>query len=241
MIRQIFDGVSERLTDSYYGRKIMAAYLSYGAEYDFCRFYSCENPDGSGGIIHVFYASMIVDGNVSREDAETFIRMFSPVNIEASGSMSLRLEEGYWGIHRTMFRAASGDTDIRYEAIDVNNRAAECFRILRDSFENMGEFDRWYVDMSHRIRHKTAELYLYGGTTVTKAFDVGGFAFLSHIATASAERGKGGARRLLYCISKRLEAEGKSGYLFALDHRRSFYSSIGFEAVGEDIFYEFKM
>lgn len=237
MIRQIYYGIAERLTDSYYGRKIMAAYLSYGAGYDFCRFYACENPDGSGGIIHLYYSSMIIDGFVSSEDAETFIGMTNPMNIEVSGDTPIRAE-GFKSSRRTLFRVKTGDTDIDFGDVDVNRRIADCYVILRDSFENMGTFENWYVDISHRIRHETAELYHWGSSTVTKAFDVDGFVFLSHIATAAAERGKGSARRLLYCIAKKLESEGKSGYLFALDHRKSFYEAIGFEAVSEDYFYE---
>ena len=51
MIKQIFDVSSEMVTDSYYGRKILAAFYAYGGDYDFCRFYSCE-----GGLIHIYNA-----------------------------------------------------------------------------------------------------------------------------------------------------------------------------------------
>ena len=102
----------------------------------------------------------------------------------------------------------------------------------------MGDFDKWYVDISHRIRHGVSELYLYDRTTVTKSFDIDGYVFLSHIATAKSERGKETARRLLRCLAEKYNNEGKEAYLFARDHRRSFYESIGFEPVKEDILYE---
>ncbi|MCH5347894.1 MAG: GNAT family N-acetyltransferase [Oscillospiraceae bacterium] len=238
MIRQIFDGIPERLTDSYYGKKIMAAYLSYGAKYDFCRFYACDDPDGSSGTIHVYYAAMVIDGNVSHQDAETFINMIKPMTVEVSGKTPLQLPVEYQRLRRTLFHLKSGDTDIDFCDININNCIAESYIVLKESFENMGDFDKWYVDISHRIRHGVAELYLYDRTTVTKSFDIDGYVFLSHIATAKSERGKGTARRLLRCLAKKYNSDGREAYLFALDHRRSFYESIGFEPVGEDILYE---
>ena len=238
VIKQIFEGIPERLTDSYYGKKIMAAYLSYGAEYDFCRFYACEDTDGKVGTIHVYYAAMVIDGDVSHQDAETFINMIKPVTVEVSGEMSLQLPEEYQRHHRTLFRLKQGDTDIDFSDVKKNNFIAESYIVLKESFENMGDFDKWYVDISHRIRHDVTELYLYDKTTVTKSFDIDGYVFLSYIATARSERGKGTARRLLRCLAKKYNSEGREAYLFARDHRRSFYESIGFEPAEEDILYE---
>lgn len=238
VIRQIFEGIPERLTDSYYGKKIMAAYLAYGAKYDFCRFYACEDADGKTGTIHVYYAAMVIDGNVSNEDAETFINMIKPMTVEVSAETSLQLTVEYQRYHRTLFRLKQGDTDINFPDVKINNCMAESYIVLKESFENMGDFDKWYVDISHRIRHGVAELYLYDSTTVTKSFDIDGYVFLSHIATAESERGKGTARRLLRCLAKKYNNEGREAYLFARDHRRSFYESIGFEPVKEDILYE---
>ncbi|MCH5194011.1 MAG: GNAT family N-acetyltransferase [Oscillospiraceae bacterium] len=238
MVRQIYESIPERLTDSYYGKKIMAAYLSYGAGYDFCRFYACEDTDGKVGTIHVYYAAMVIDGNVSHQDAETFINMIKPMTVEVSGETALQLPDEYQRHHRTLFRLKQGDTDIDFHRVKKNNCMAESYIVLKESFENMGDFDKWYVDISHRIRHGVAELYLYEKTTVTKSFDIDGYVFLSHIATARSERGKGTARRLLRCLAKKYNNEGREAYLFARDHRKSFYESIGFEPVKEDILYE---
>ena len=43
------------VSDSYYGKKILAAFYAYGGDYGFCRFYSC-----GGGLIHVYNASMVI-------------------------------------------------------------------------------------------------------------------------------------------------------------------------------------
>lgn len=237
MIKQIFEGISERLTKSYYGRKIFAAYEAYGSGYDFCRFYACEDPDGRRGTVHIYNSSMVIDGDVNAEDVSLLIKMTKPVNIEISGGTVLEAE-GYAGRHRTLFKAVPQSTDIVFGDITVNGCTEECYRILAESFENMGKFEDWYVDISHRIRHGVSELYYCGDTTITKNFDIDGFVFVSHIATARYARGKGAARRLMYCLADKFEREGKDMYLFALDHRKTFYETIGFKPVAEDILYE---
>ena len=60
VIKQIYEDIPSRLTKSYYGKKIMAAYNAYGSGYDFCRFYACENPDGSFGTVHIYNSSMVI-------------------------------------------------------------------------------------------------------------------------------------------------------------------------------------
>lgn len=236
MIKQIFEDVPLRLTKTYYGRKILAAYNAYGSGYDFCRFFSCENGDGSLGTVHIYNSSMVIDGNADTDDIATLIKMTKPANIEISGGTLLQLD-GYTTRHRTLFRAVPNETDISFADITVNGRAEECYKILAEGFENMGSFEAWYVDTSHRIRHGVSELYYCGETTVTRDFDIDGFVFVSHIATAASARGKGGARRLLYSLADRYAKEEKSMHLFALDHRKSFYEAIGFEPVAEDILY----
>lgn len=233
MIKQIYEGILELVSDSYYGYKISAAYLAYGAEYDFCKFYSCGE-----GVIHIYYSSMVIDGNIDAEELEMFIDMTKPMNIEVSSEVALHNANGYKSKHRTLFRLKPHKTDIELHAVKVNGFADECYRILEESFENMGTFDVWYVDISHRIRHQVANLYLFDSTTVTQQFNINGYIFLSHIATAKAARGKGTARRLLYCLAEKYQFEGCKAYLWALDHRKSFYEAIGFEPVGEDILYE---
>ncbi len=233
MIRQIYDGIPELVGDSYYGRKILAAYKAYGAGYDFCKFYSCKE-----GIIHIYNASMVIDGNIDVSETEMFINMTKPMVIEVSSDIALQLSSAYARKHRTLFHVKSEETDIDFNNVKVNGCTDKCFEILTKSFDNIGNYDEWYVDISHKIRHNVSELYLFDSTTATQQFNINGFIFLSHIATAPEARGRGTARRLLYCLGKEAEKRGGEAYLFALDHRRSFYQSIGFEPVYEDTLYE---
>ena len=232
-MKRIYDGIPELVTESYYGYKILAAYRAYGAEYDFCKFYSSGD-----GIVHIYNSSMVIDGNVDLSELEMFIKMTKPVTVELSRLCTLHDGLAYQKHNRTMFRLKPGETDVDTGAVKANNFTGECYKILSESFENMGNFENWYVDINHRIRHKVANLYLFDSTTATQQFNINGFVFLSHIATAKAARGKGTARRLLCYLAEKYESENCKAYLWALDHRKSFYESIGFEPVAEDILYE---
>ena len=232
-MKQIYDVLPELVTKSYYGYKILSAYLAYGTEYDFCKFYSCGN-----GIVHIYNSSMVIDGNVDVSELNILIEMTKPITIELSSKIALRVPERYMQHHRTLFRLKTYNTDIIYDDVKVNSFTSQCYEILKESFDNMGDFDSWYVDINHRIRHQVANLYLFDNTTATQQFNINGFVFLSHIATAKVARGKGIARRLLYCLAEKYKSESCEAYLWALDHRKSFYESIGFEPVMEDILYE---
>ena len=56
-MKRIYRGIPQRLTDSYYGKKIKAAFLAYGGEYDFCKFYACGE-----GTVHIYNSAMILTG-----------------------------------------------------------------------------------------------------------------------------------------------------------------------------------
>lgn len=233
LIKQIYDGIPQLVSNTYYGYKILAAYLAYGSSYDFCKFYSCGD-----GIIHIYYSSMVIDGNIDVDELEMFINMMKPLNVEVSSKIALHNVRGLTKKHRTLFALKSGESDIKFNDVKVNAFTEKCYTILNESFENMGSFDMWYVDISHRIRHQVANLYLFDNTTITQQFNINGYVFLSHIATAKTKRGKGNARRLLYCLADKYRSAGCEAYLWALDHRKSYYESIGFEPVAEDILYE---
>lgn len=235
MIKQIFDISPQMVTDSYYGKKILAAFYAYGGDYDFCRFYSCGS-----GLIHVYNASMIIDGDPDISDVEMFIRMTKPAAVEVKSNIALQIGSAYKEVRRTLFRVKSAESGINLDNVKVNSCTDKCFAVLGESFDKMLSYDDWYVDISHRIRHNVSKLYWYDSTTVTQQFNINGFVFLSHIATAPCARGRGTARKLLWLIGSEAEKNGETAYLFALDNRRSFYETIGFKSVGEDILYEMK-
>ena len=228
LIRQIYSPEEIKQTDSYYGRKIRAYIAAYGTGYDFCRLYADDN----NGAVLVYNSLAVVDADKS-DELDEFIEMISPVTVEAPIKTSLAINDNYKRIHRTLFRVMPNEDFI--DGINAMPPLDEVYKILAECFDDI-DYEMWYTDASHRIRHGISRIYLYGRTTAELAFYDDGFAFLSHIATALDGRGKGAARALVGHIAGTLEKQNT--YLFARDFRRSFYESFGSKAVGEDILYQ---
>ena len=232
MIRQITEGIPV-FSDSWYGKKIQAYVEAYGLNYDFCRLYGSDK----GGMLLVYNSTVTCDGSFDNGELESFVSMLEPVDIEVS-DIGFN-PEGYEKIRKTLFKGTSSESSVKADDIQINTALNDVYAVLEESF-GLNEYDIWYTDTSHRIRHGMSDVFLWNSTTVTKLFDVNDYVFLSCIATGSADRGKGRARQLLYYLCSEFEKQGKSVYLYAKDERVSFYEGIGFKPVSQSIFYERK-
>lgn len=232
MIKQITEG-NPVFSDSWYGKKIQAYVEAYGINYDFCRLYSSDK----GGMILVYNSTMTCDGAFDKGELDSFISILDPITLEISDP--LFKPERYEEIRKTLFKGISAENAVNSENIIVNSCLNDVYAVLEEGF-GLTEYDSWYADTSHRIRHGMSDVFLWHSTTVTKLFDVKDYVFLSYIATGKADRGKGRARQLLYYLCGEYHKQGKEVYLYAKDERVSFYEGIGFKPVSTEIFYEKK-
>ena len=233
MIKQVFSADNVCFGRNIIGGKIASAVTAYGTGYDFCRLYYAD----SGGYILAYNGSMLCDGVFDDNELSEFAGMLNADNIEMSSDNTLHIGCEYKKVGRTLFELIPKENDIERGRVKQNTLLHECFEIISAGF-GITDYDPWYVDISHRIRHGVSDIFLYNSTTVTKVFDYNGMVFLSHIATAPQARGKGTARSLLYYLCGELSRGGKKVYLYARDERRSFYEDAGFCPVRYDCFYE---
>ena len=105
----------------------------------------------------------------------------------------------------------------------------EVFGILASSFEI--DYEHWYVDMSHRIRHNVAKARKHDGSALIVQYDINGEALLSQIATLPEQRGRGSASRLI--SSACAELSPSDVYVICEDKLLPFYSRIGFEKTSD--------
>lgn len=220
--------------DNHYGRELTSILRAYGTGYDFCRFYKSDN-----GNIGIFNSSMVIDSE-NIEDTEE-IKMFIKMNVPTEIKMPIKLAEkvdvyGYSKTERTLFQFIEHDYPEKIE-VEESPNLKEVFSILREGFDIDNKYEMWLTDTSHRVRHNETKLYKYENTTATMYFEVNGEAFFGQIATASKDRGKGNARKLLYYLADKMNVEGKTATLFALPHRKSFYKEIGFKEIEKDILF----
>lgn len=233
MLKLLGDEHAPLICCGYYSKKIEMYLSAYGTAYDFCRFYS----DMNGGYVMLYNSLAVCSGRLDCEELDEFLSVFCPVSVELPRELSDKLTaDGYTRKHRTMFKM-QGEGGTSPEVCTDYKRAYE---ILCDGFSmSPSDFGAWYTDISHRIRRGLSLVYLNDNhSTATVQFASDGFAFVSHIATASEYRGKGYARQLLYGLTDKLASDGLTGHLFALDHRRSYYEGIGFVPIQEDYLLE---
>lgn len=232
MIKQIFDS-DIKLSECYYGYKIRSLLNAYGTSYDFCNLYTND----TGGVILIYNSAMIADGSFDVNELDGFVQMLCPVTVEVPANIHLTLNDEYVQTERALFKAPKGLSCDEELDVKQNTFIADCFPIISESFGITG-FDEWYVDIMHRIRHGVSDIFLYKSTTVTKAFDINGFVFLSHIATANADRGQGNASKLIKWLCEKYENGCKEVYLYSKVERYTFYQLLEFEKVYTDTVYE---
>ena len=231
MIRLISRPSELILDGDYYSGRINAACDAYGTGYDFCRLYRFGK--GSGLI---YNSSCVLCGDHDDpEEISGFIMINSPETIECPVSMGEKLYlPSYERRRRILFERRDMPDD---NAVPEAAVLMDMYDIVRDAFGDM-EFDLWYADMSHRIRHGVSRAFIHKGVSCACVdFVYEGAAYISQVAVLSDERGKGYARRLLDMISRMLLNEGNIPRLWAFEELEGFYRKAGFVPVGEDYFY----
>ena len=88
------------------------------------------------------------------------------------------------------------------------------------------EFEPWYLDLSHRIRHGVSTAALAGRSALVIQHRANGEALLSQVATDLLYRGQGSASKLILGVCAALSPDR----VFVLCERRleGFYARLGF-------------
>ena len=207
---------------------------AYGLGYEFCRFYRQEESDA---VVCVLEDSAIVwaDNRSDFGELAACLQMSGVHEISAAGNNGKRLAE-----HLPDFILQNGL--IMEKKADIVNASSQLwyaqtlqeleqgFRILSSSF-SMGNFESWYCDMSHRIRHEAAKLCLWEQTGCAVLQQNGKRTFLSAVAVLPESRGKKSGSRMLKAIEAEC-AETLLGVYSRDENSSRFYSRLGFQDAG---------
>lgn len=231
MIKLITDPAELVLDKSYYSGRIEAACKAYGTGYDFCRLYSFDK-----GSALIYNSSAVISGECDdTAELQSFIMLNSPETVECPPQTAEKLTlRGYEKKYRTLFeRKAVPQTENSPEEAVL----MKMYEIVKASFGET-EFDMWYADMSHRIRHGVSKAYMYKSAACACVdFIYEGAAYISQVAVMPDQRGKGYGRELLDMLSCELNKSGTVSRLWAYDDVMGFYRSIGFSEIDEDNIY----
>lgn len=227
MIQQIFESYefSALPEKGVEVQKIRALFDAYGTKYDFCRFYRQGN-----SYISVLDGSFVLctDSTADFEEIADFLHMqgFSDVfcSKAAGKSLSDKLECSFTIVNLMKFSGG-----LPCAEFDDDPSLSDVYKIVSDGFDI--EFESWYLDMSHRVRHGISKCcVLDGKAALVVQHNINGEALLSQVASLKAHRGEGLAKKLVTSVSASLAPS--EVYIVCEDELIGFYEKCGFEIVG---------
>lgn len=236
------------LAGCHYGRKILCNLVAYGTKYSFCRFFRIRSHDKvawmmlQNSTLLISSQADFTNDDEAHEELSVFIRMHQPFRVEGAQSLLSGLKLGsYQTLHRSVFRLEPGGISPLFDPEQVNRapKLDDVYEILAEGFPNLIAYDLWLTDTSHMVRRGLRQCFTYFNVTAATAiYDYGDQVLIGQVATKVAARGKGYARDFLHWIANDLEARGKTGILYALDIRKSFYEEIGFTLLESEFVWE---
>lgn len=236
MITQVDRKTAERLlkgANDVFALKIMSNLQAYDG-YDFHSLYAGENV-----LIGRYYNDLVIrtKGVISEETAEElslFLRVCGFKSALCGMEIGMRLANMGWDNteESVLLKFAGafipeGESVIPFEDIAVDPALDDVFPVIKDGFPDV-EYDGWYTDINHKIRHGVAKVYLYNGATVTSAADMNGAVYLTLLASAKAARGTGAAKNMLRSLGLHLEKAGKEACILCREELVPFYNKAGF-------------
>ncbi|MBD5129492.1 MAG: GNAT family N-acetyltransferase [Ruminococcaceae bacterium] len=203
-------------------QKIRALLLSYGLKYDFCRFYAGEFRKGFAFLGELNGSFVLSEVGKCGEELAEFLAF--------SGFSEVFCSESAGEILSKLLKCRPQKVNImRFEGVGVPEVLTEppldnVYAVLKTAFDI--EYEPWYLDMSHRVRHGIAQFRMLEGSVLAIQHNINGEALLSQIATTPETRGRGNARRLISSVCA--ELSGSKVNVICEDRLLDFYRRCGF-------------
>ncbi len=211
--------------------RILSLYESYGCNFDFLRFYTQKVNDVCTAVISVMDNHATVH-EVKSADYDELLQFLCAIGCEtvfSESTMPLKSIESGTVMHYSSVGAKSKICE------EVNLTAV--YNIMSTCFA-MPDFNIWYPDISHRIRHGGATAVLNNnGCAVALTSSKG--ALISGICVDKYKRNKGNGTYILQSLLSSINAKD----IFALIEENgpiNFYKKNGFSPIGKFNTYKVK-
>lgn len=209
--------------------RINAYYRAYGTGYDFCTFYKGYNMLALyyGGELYVHCGE-----NADTESLLAFSDMLGARAVMSDIKLSEKSEELYI---MTSDKIPTAHGNIHPKA-EFTEDYRTVFEILKSGFSLCDDqFDDWYADTCHRVRHGVSKLIvMYSDdipvATATVLFSDDKECFLSHIAVRQDMQKNGIGKALLYSTAGLLD--NRKITLACKKNVQQFYINCGFTQTG---------
>ena len=209
--------------------RIQSLYRSYGTSYDFLRFYYQIIDSKTTAIISIMDGNATVVGNnADYDEIINFLKVVGAKTIYSESKVPLEVIENGYIVNKSV-------KPIEIESKDYN--LSSVYSIMSTSF-SLPDFNAWYPDMSHRIRHDGAVAILNDNGAAV-GLKGNNSALISGICVKENVRKKGIGSYLLQELIDNLSV----GEIFALvdfNGPINFYTKNGFSIVSEFSTYKVK-
>lgn len=234
-------------SNSPYGARI-ASYLSayHGKKYDFLDFWLQRDEQNRAVCAFCrYYQTLIICGSPSSiEEAEDFIAVLSPSSVLCSSDFTARINLHFTQGETMRCRPLPYLKEGEKRGISVirSDMAAirEFYNLLvsaNKSTDALPKFESFFLDLSHRVRHGTSEIYgirnekgelVSAAAVIAKSSDT---AVIGCVATDKEYRRQGLAYKLVEFVTKKMQSEEKAVYLHR-EKKIEIYEKIGYKTVG---------
>ena len=230
--------------DSPYGAKIISYFKAYKGRFPFLDFWLCRNEEGETAVCR-YYSAVFLCGEES-EEVKSFIGALSPSSVLCDGTWELELPgmKRYSGemLSCSAPLACTQTLESQYaiERLSSEMRSLKAvYELLRVSYNEdspTGDFESFFIDTSHMIRHNTSSIYAVSRngellSTLTASSITDSCAVIGSVATLPNERSKGLASILVNSAVTELCEQGRRVFLFREAPIR-IYERVGFKVEG---------
>lgn len=176
--------------DEYCSVKMKSLFRAYGTKYDFCQFYEqTENGDTAAYIVK-FYSSatVFVKQQENLEELCGFLNTIGVSEITSNIQLELNVKaKKFLQLKLSMNSCDGCDLNPKFDDYKL---AHNLFSSDKSGNINVGDFDDWYVDLSHRVRHNAAYIFVDISTAAVYLTD-GKNLILNGIVAANKNKGYG--------------------------------------------------
>lgn len=239
--------LEELCQNSPYGARIISYHNAYhGKKYDFLDFWIQRMDNGTAKCAFCkYYSTLIICGELcDKQEAEDFIKMISPYIILCDSTLDLNLNtdfaEGETMMCKSLSEALIPDCPVKKLTSDMAN-LKKVYKLLiaeNEDIKTMPDFEEYFLDISHRIRHGTAEIYAISdrngellSTATILAFSKTD-SVIGCVATRHDSRNKGLATKIVHHVTQTELSKKRTVWL----HREksiNLYDKLGFKTVGK--------
>ncbi|MGN1339588.1 MAG: hypothetical protein ACI4WS_04795 [Oscillospiraceae bacterium] len=207
--------------------KLLALFDAYGGGYDFCRFFR-----QSGGAGEAFLAALDGSFVLAGADRADFPELAQFLGIHGFTDLFCSLEAGE-GLRRYL----NADFHLAKLMEYVGEKGGEfppevspsqAWDIIGSRFEI--QFEPWYLDMSHRVRHGVSRCFSDGRAALVLQHDINGEALLSQVSVKREFEGRGCAGDLLKAVCRAVPGRV---HVICDDKLAGFYQKCSFVPAGE--------